>query len=190
MVFFYRYAVGKSFPHTVDFYVSERLNAACSLYLETLRGVIDYLKVAGDGDSWESKYPLHFLTRKEENNLENPQEYRRFLAAFNQDYVYEMMKLNQEVIGYNSLDHVLGVHFLALFISRQLAKSGQAIDLGRVSGAAAGHDIGKFGCRTHEIKRVHTILHRMVLGVTDLYSSNCHKSFTGFWNWKIYPWNL
>jgi nicotinic acid mononucleotide adenylyltransferase/HD superfamily phosphodiesterase len=152
--FIYRYAVGKSFPHTVDFYVSERLNAACSLYLETLRGVIDYLKVAGDGDSWESKYPLHFLTRKEENNLENPQEYRRFLAAFNQDYVYEMMKLNQEVIGYNSLDHVLGVHFLALFISRQLAKSGQAIDLGRVSGAAAGHDIGKFGCRTHEIKRV------------------------------------
>ncbi|WDC84150.1 hypothetical protein PL321_18120 [Caloramator sp. mosi_1] len=28
------------------------------------------------------------------------------------------------------------------------------IDLGRISGAAAGHDIGKFGCKGVELKRV------------------------------------
>lgn len=152
--FIYRYAVGKSFPHTVDFYAPEKLNAACALYLEMLRAVADFQKTTGEDQTWQSKYPMNFLTRKEENNLENPQEYQKFLAAFQQDYVYEMMKLNQEVIGFNSLDHVLGVHFLALFIGRQLAETGQAIDLGRVSGAAAGHDIGKFGCRENEMKRV------------------------------------
>ncbi|MEL7563664.1 MAG: cytidyltransferase [Dehalobacterium sp.] len=152
--FIYRYVLGKSFPHTVDFYAPERVKAACALYLEILRVVVDFQKNLGEDQTWQSKYPLNFLTRKEENNLENPIEYQRFLAAFQQDYVYEMMKLNQEVIGFDSLDHVLGVHFLALFIGRQLAKAGQSIDLGRVSGGAAGHDIGKFGCRSNEMKRV------------------------------------
>lgn len=152
--FIYRYALGKTFPHTVDFYASERLNKACSLYLEVLRGVVELQKSFSDDETWASRYPLNFLTREEENNLENPQEYKRFWQAFHQDYVYEMMKLNQDVIGFNSLDHILGVHFLALFIGRQLAKIGQSVDLGRISGAAAGHDIGKFGCLPNEMKRV------------------------------------
>ncbi|WP_236860164.1 cytidyltransferase [Candidatus Formimonas warabiya] len=152
--FIYRYAVGKSFPHTVDFYASQGLSEACMLFLESLRVVSEFQKSFGEDDTWQSKYPMNFLTRKEENNLENPEEYKQFLHAFQKDYVYEMMKINQEVIGFNSLDHILGVHFLSLYIGRQLAEAGLPIDLGRVSGAAAGHDIGKFGCRDNEMSRV------------------------------------
>ena len=33
-------------------------------------------------------------------------------------------------------------------------RKGLKIDLGRVSGAAAGHDVGKYGCIGEELKRV------------------------------------
>ena len=99
-------------------------------------------------NTWQSKYPLRFLSPEEENQLENPIEYKKFLKAFDELYVYEMMKLNQEVLGFNTLDHICGVHYLALYIGRELKKAGIPIDLGRVSGAAAGHDIGKYGCKS------------------------------------------
>ena len=39
---------------------------------------------------------------------------------------------------------------MALTAARALRRSGTAVDLALVSGAAAGHDIGKFGCRPGE----------------------------------------
>jgi hypothetical protein len=80
--FIYRYVLGKSFPHTVDFYAPERLKAACALYLEILRVVVDFQRNLGEDQTWQSKYPLNLLTRKEENNLENPIEYQRFSGCF------------------------------------------------------------------------------------------------------------
>lgn len=41
-----------------------------------------------------------------------------------------------------------------MHIARQLKDKGIPIDLGRVSGAAAGHDIGKFGCRPEEKHKI------------------------------------
>jgi len=64
-----------------------------------------------------------------------------------------MMKLSQELLKYNTLDHICGVNWIALFIGRQLYNRGIPIDLGRVSGAAVGHDLGKYGCRGVELKR-------------------------------------
>ncbi len=34
-----------------------------------------------------------------------------------------MMKLSEEVMGFNTLDHVCGVHYLCVHIGRQLKKS-------------------------------------------------------------------
>ncbi len=41
-----------------------------------------------------------------------------------------------------------------MFAGRQLARTQVPVDLGLVSGAAAGHDIGKYGCRKSEEKRI------------------------------------
>ena len=153
LFYIYQYALSKSFPDAVTTRLYEGLDRHCTLYLEVLRIVMNIQKVSDD-NSWESNYPLNFLTEEEEEGLENIEEYRVFKKAFEDEYIYEMMRLNQDVMGYSSLHHISGVHYLSLFIGRQLKAAGLPIDLGRVSGAAAGHDIGKFGCRASEEKRV------------------------------------
>jgi nicotinic acid mononucleotide adenylyltransferase len=149
----YQYALGRSFPHAVEAELKAGLESSCVLYLNILREISEFQKYDAD-NTWQSKYPIQFLSPEEEADLENPIEYKKFLKAFDDLYVYEMMKLNQEVLGFNTLDHICGVHYLALYIGRELKKAGIPIDLGRVSGAAAGHDIGKYGCRSSESRRV------------------------------------
>ncbi|MBS3995531.1 MAG: cytidyltransferase [Alkaliphilus sp.] len=153
LMYLYQFALYKSFPDATDIVLSKHLDSCSYLYLDLLKIISEFQKFANDG-TWLSKFPLTFLTTEEESDLEEPTEYRHFIAAFEQDYIYEMMKLNQEVTGHNNIDHVCGVHYLAMFISRQLKKVGIPIDLSRVSGSTAGHDIGKYGCTKLENKRV------------------------------------
>ncbi|MGM0378831.1 MAG: cytidyltransferase [Bacillota bacterium] len=151
--YFYNYTLLQSFPNVIENNIEKKYNKLTKTYLTILRTFID-LEINHSYDTWESKYAIKFLSNKEISNLENPEEYLRFIEYFRKDYVYEMMKLNQEYIGYSTLKHVSGVHFLALNIARQLKKAGIKVDLGRVSGAAAGHDIGKYGCKKNEQNRV------------------------------------
>ncbi|KXG77682.1 nicotinate-nicotinamide nucleotide adenylyltransferase [Thermotalea metallivorans] len=151
--YIFQYALSRSFPEAVEIEILERLEKPCLLYLQVLRVVSVFQKSSQDG-TWQSMYPLELLTEEEEGELEHPEEYKTFKKVFDEEYIYEMMKLSYEVKGYSTLDHICGVHYLALHIGRQLKKAGAPIDLGRVSGAAAGHDIGKYGCRGLEVKRV------------------------------------
>ncbi|MHC1721360.1 MAG: cytidyltransferase [Clostridiaceae bacterium] len=151
--YLYQYALNKSFEEAVTIELNERFDLACEVYLRFLKIVSDFEKTYDNGN-WQSRYPLNFLTMEEQEELEHPEEYRKFLKAFGHTYAYEMMKLSQEVMGYNTLDHICGVHCLALTLGRQLKKLGLSVDLGRVSGAAGGHDIGKYGCKGQEVKRV------------------------------------
>jgi len=153
LFYIYQYTLNKSFPEAVVIDFNPSLDTLCIIYLEILRILSDFQKVY-DINSWESKYPLELLSKKEEEELESSREYLRFKEAYYNEYIYEMMKLNQEVLGYSSLKHISGVHYLALYIGRQLKDKDLPIDLGRVSGAAAGHDIGKFGCKKEEAHRV------------------------------------
>jgi nicotinic acid mononucleotide adenylyltransferase len=148
----YQYVLAKPFPHAAnpDRNIPE---AAYNAYLTILREVCEFQKLSDDG-TWQSRYPLTFLSPDQIRKLENPSEYMQFVRAFVNEYIYEMMKLNQELHGHNTLDHVCGVHYLSMFIALQLQDYGIPVDLGRVSGAAAGHDIGKFGCKGSELKRV------------------------------------
>ncbi len=151
--YIYYFTLSKSFPDTVSIDLKESLRGPCLIYLNILRIVCEFEKLYSI-KKWQSKYPLRFLSKKEELRLEDSTEYRAFRRAFKEEYIYEMMKLNQEVMGYSTLHHICGVHYLAMHIGRQLKKLGLPIDLGRVSGAAAGHDIGKFGCKPSEANRV------------------------------------
>lgn len=153
MNYIYQYTLLKSFPEAVTIKIDNNYTSACEFYLRVLRIFSEAQKTSNDG-TWQSLYPMDFITLEEENSLEHPEEYRKFLKAFRHNYTYEMMKLNGEIFDFNTLDHICGVHNLALFIARQLKTAGIPIDLGRVSGAAAGHDIGKYGCKESELKRV------------------------------------
>ena len=60
------------------------------------------------------------------------------------------MRLGQEVTPFRTLGHIAGVHYIAMTAARGLRAAGVDIDLALISGAAASHDIGKYGCRPGE----------------------------------------
>ena len=153
MTYLYQYVLSKTFPNAVTAELLSNLEFVCDMYLFILRIISEYQKLSKD-NTWQSNYPIRFLSYEEESALENPAEYKKFIKAFRNEFVYEMMKMNQEIMGYNTLDHICGVHHIAMLIGRQLKKAGLPVDLGRVSGAAIGHDIGKYGCKVYELKRV------------------------------------
>ena len=72
-------------------------------------------------------------------------EYRQFLRRFQGEYIYELLRLGREVTPFRTLEHIAGVHHVAMSVSRAFKAGGGLIDLGLMSGAAAGHDLGKFG---------------------------------------------
>lgn len=151
--YIYQYTLNKSFEEATSIVFIDSLTSASELYLRVLSIILDYEKGFGS-KSFLSKYPLNFLSQEEEKCLESSDEYRKFVKAFKKNYTYEMMRLSQQVLNYNTLEHICGVHYLSMFLARQLKHKGIEVDLGRVSGAAAGHDIGKYGCKGAELKRV------------------------------------
>lgn len=149
----YQYTLSKTFKDACTLKVAKDLYAPFELYLRVFRVFCEIQKTV-PSDSFESKFPLNFLSPLEEEELEHKDEYLKFVKAFKHNYIYEMMELSKEVLGYNTIEHISGVHYLSMYIARQLKNLLFPIDLGRVSGASAGHDIGKYGCIGEELKRV------------------------------------
>ena len=97
--------------------------------------------------------PMWDLMLLEEGELEgspHQDSYRLFLRAYRKEFVYEMMRLGLEATPWRTLEHIAGVHHVAVSAARDLKRAGVPIDLPLVSASAAGHDIGKFGCRPGE----------------------------------------
>ncbi len=105
-------------------------------------------------DSWESRFPFEPIDNDELKKSDYAEEYKTFLKYFRRDGIYELMKMSQEFLGFTTLNHVLGVHAIAMKIGRQLAAKGFNIDLAVVSATAINHDVGKFGCKGEELKRI------------------------------------
>ena len=91
-----------------------------------------------------------FLSEEEQADSPCAAGYGQMLRLWKREYVYEMMRLGLEVTPFRALEHIAGVHHIAVTMGRGLKESGVPVDLALVSGAAAGHDIGKFGCRPGE----------------------------------------
>lgn len=95
-------------------------------------------------NSFIKKYPMSFLTQEEEKyNISK--EYFIFKYRFMKNYVEELMHLDTAITGHNTLEHVIGVNHLCMYIGRQLYELGLPVDLGVLVGASLGHDIGKYG---------------------------------------------
>lgn len=81
-------------------------------------------------------------------------EYLRMHKLIRSRYVYEFMRVGIDITPYNTLGHISGVHYIAMHMARQLKKAGVPVDLALISGAAAAHDMGKYGCRKQEENRI------------------------------------
>lgn len=149
--YIFQYTLHKSFPDATTIKLYPKYENGVLIYLQILKTILHHGKMSGDFNKFTDFY---FLTKEEIDDLQNPDEYINFLDKFEKNYIYELMMLDQEVNGFNTLNHVTAVHYVAMHIARQLKKVGSHVNLGLVSGAAAGHDIGKYGCKGLEKRRV------------------------------------
>lgn len=145
--FSYRYAVNLMFPDPAFDTRAVRFGDGAQFLLAVMQVLFDYERQALPFDP---VYDFAFLSEKEIAGCERAAQYRRFLKAFRQDFIYEAMRLGNEVTPYHTLEHITGVHYAATTAARGLLAAGVAVDLALVSGAAAGHDLGKFGCKPNE----------------------------------------
>ncbi len=129
-------------------------------------------------------WQLELLDEEELAGSAHQDSYRVFLRSYRREYVYEMMRLGLEATPFRTLEHIAGVHHVALSAARDLKRAGVAVDLALVSGSAAGHDVGKFGCRPGE--RV-PYLHYYY---TDLWFRRRHMADLGYVAANHSVWDL
>ena len=97
---------------------------------------------------------IRFLRLSEIEEGGYSQEYIRFDRMTRSKFIYEFMRIGTAITPWNTLGHIAGVHYVAMHVASQLAALKVPVDLGLVSGAAAGHDIGKYGCKQSEERRI------------------------------------
>lgn len=116
-------------------------------YLTVLQVLLDYERQVLPFDPLMD---FQFLTPEEYTPCDCGREYAKLLECYRKEYVYELMRLGLEVTPFKTLGHIAGVHYIAMAVARGLKQAGVDIDLALISGSAAAHDIGKFGCRPGE----------------------------------------
>lgn len=117
------------------------------LYLTVLQIMLDHERAALPFDPMTD---IRFLTEEQYRVCDHAGEYRRLLRWWREEYIYELMRLGREITPYQTLSHIAGVHHIAMTAAQGLLEAGEEVDLALISGAAAAHDLGKFGCRPGE----------------------------------------
>ena len=144
MKFTYQYVCHILYPDAEFKKKNAAFSAGAEFYLAVLQFVFDRERAVLPYKPMED---FAFLGDEEASSFECAAEYSRFKKFFAQEYIYEMMRLNAEVTPFRTLEHIAGVHYVAMTVARGLYAAGVPIDLTLTSGAAAGHDLGKFGCK-------------------------------------------
>ncbi|MDO4545956.1 MAG: hypothetical protein Q4C25_07345, partial [Bacillota bacterium] len=119
--------------------------------LENYRALLEYEK---NKFGFSPVDHIELLDREEVEDCLTCSEYERLREFWRENYIFEFMRIGREITPYNTAGHIGGVHFVATFIGRQLLGTDVPMDFALVSGAAAGHDLGKYGCRPQEEKRI------------------------------------
>ena len=142
--------------YTYDFacrllFPEEDADTSCAAGAVFLLSVLQVLFAAEDellprDPAWTFDFP----TEEELSGCTCAASLGQMLRSWKREYVYELMRLGLEATPYRTLEHIAGVHHVAMTAARGLRRAGIPLDLALVSGSAAGHDIGKFGCRPGE----------------------------------------
>ncbi len=147
LAFTYEYSRKSMFPEQAFEPRREKHGAGAVFFLSLLQVLLDAERAILPLDPlWQ----MDLLDEKELEGSAHRDSYRLFVRSYRREYVYEMMRLGLEVTPFRTLEHIAGVHHVAMSVARDLKRSGVPVDLALVSGSAAGHDIGKFGCRPGE----------------------------------------
>jgi len=149
--YLYDDTVGRLYPEKAVQEDFGRNDAATSFLYTVLKVFFEYEKKR------PNENPMKYIDNLSYEEIETcpaKDEYARYLKLYDKLYIYEFMRIGREIMPHKLLDHIAGVHSLAMHIAKQVKKKDVPIDLALMSGAAACHDIGKFGCKDSENERV------------------------------------
>lgn len=149
--YIYDAAMRQLFPDISSRVQERSLEAGKLIYLEVLRY---FLQHEIRNRPFNPRRHMEFLTEDEFNHTDTAEEYRSLLRIIREQYIYEFMRIGSEITRHKTLAHIAGVHYISMHAGRQLLNAGVPVDLALVSGAAFGHDIGKYGCKPEEAKRI------------------------------------
>ena len=181
LLFTYDFARGTMFPDPANEERRARHGAGAVFFLALLQVLLDAERALLPPDPlWQIDLP------GEEEVADSPHRdsFRQFERSCRREYIYEMMRLGLEATPFRTLEHIAGVHFVALSVARDLKRAGADVDLALVSASAAGHDIGKFGCRAGE--RVPYLHYHY----TDLWFRRRHMADIGYVAANHSVWDL
>ncbi len=138
------------YPENFSSAAAEGEKKAQLFFLENYRALLRY-EEAERGFSPTDHIDL--LERSDVRGCVTFKEYEKLRKYWKDEYIFEFMRMNREITPFNTIGHIAGVHYVAVFIGRQLEGTDVPIDMALLSGAAAGHDLGKFGCSPDEAER-------------------------------------
>ena len=124
---------------------------ALIILMESCRAAIEAERAAYPD---AAKTSLRLLDSEATAGCVSEAEYIRFKEFWRSRYIFEFMRIYSEITPFNISEHISGVHYIAMHIGSQLAEKGLPVDMALMSGAAAGHDLGKFGCSERESARI------------------------------------
>ena len=118
-----------------------------------------FLRVLDAALQWnlEKADPLRDLLQLDADAMTDSRvehQYHRFQRATAEAHIMPLLRLSRELTPFDLEGHTIGVHNVALHTAMMAVKAGLQVDLPLVSAAAFGHDIGKFGCRGDDQRRV------------------------------------
>lgn len=150
--YIYKETIAEMFPENYELHTErEQFYKGRLFFMEVLRTVFKYQEEVNGFSPTEH---MEVLTDEQIGSNSAGAEYRKFREYWDQYYLLEFMRIGKEITPYNTLGHICGVHFIALHVAKQLVQAGAPVDLALVSGAAAGHDLGKYGCKGAESRRI------------------------------------
>ena len=161
LAYCYNYILGRLFPpeenlteETNQFITPEaedKYRGGRLVLLQILKSLYDYENLTVPFNPTKE---VMLLSDKEVINKGYTKEYLHMKKWLKDRYFYVFMRLGIDITPFNTLGHIGGVHYVAMFMAEQLKKLNVPIDLALISGAALCHDIGKYGCKKNEWKRV------------------------------------
>jgi len=138
------------YPENFHLEPSEQQKKAERFFLENYRAVLEHEEKTKGFSPTDN---IELFDEEHVSDCITANEYRKFSALWNDSYIFEFLRISREITPFDTMGHIGGVHHVATFIGKQLEHTNVSIDIALLSGAAAGHDLGKFGCSPQEAAR-------------------------------------
>lgn len=137
----YNYILNKTFPNLINMEFNIKYENAVLLYVKILKIIMIYI----EGLDKEENFNINDCINDKALIDAKDEEYNIFLNIYNNNYIYELLRLNYDLTHSDLLFTVYGICKLAYKISNELkSNSNININQGRLYAAVIGHLIADY----------------------------------------------